>query len=153
MRETEKLAFDYAWKWFDFHGKQRVQLFNYFLIITGILANACVTALDKELYGIGFVVCFLGLLQAGGFIVFDMRNRDLTERAEKALHAFENKKALFADLEFKSEPIEICLPETYASSKFKAMKTWVYVIEGMVGVSFLLGMFYAVCAILRHSAS
>src|SRR3954462_11298895 len=39
-RELLKLRADYAWKWFDLHAKQRMTLFNYFLIIAGIFANA-----------------------------------------------------------------------------------------------------------------
>jgi len=28
---------DYAWKWFEYHAKQRISMFNYFLIVSGIL--------------------------------------------------------------------------------------------------------------------
>jgi hypothetical protein len=38
--DLQKLRADYAWKWFDLHAKQRMTLFNYFLIIAGIFANA-----------------------------------------------------------------------------------------------------------------
>lgn len=143
LSETEKLAFDYAWNWFDFHGKQRMQLFNYFLIITGILATAYVTALDKKLYSIGIAVCLLGIIQSVGFIIFDIRNRDLTERAEKALHAFEHKNALFEGYKYKEQDIEICLPDSYNSPKFKEMKTWIWIIEGGIIISFILGIIYA----------
>jgi hypothetical protein len=40
--ELLKLRLDYAWKWFDLHAKQRMTLFNYFLIIAGIFANAII---------------------------------------------------------------------------------------------------------------
>jgi hypothetical protein len=38
--DIQKMRADYAWKWFDLHAKQRMTLFNYFLIIAGIFANA-----------------------------------------------------------------------------------------------------------------
>src|SRR5262245_44853432 len=130
--DSDKLAFDYAWKWFDFHGKQRMQLFNYFLIITGILANAYVTAIDKKFTNVAVTVCILGVLQSVGFIIFDIRNRDLTGRAEKALQAFEVKTQLFADYKFDNADIEICLPKNGNSPFLKKMKVWIYVIEGTI---------------------
>src|SRR4051812_49073283 len=44
-RELLKLRADYAWKWFDLHAKQRMTLFNYFLIVAGILANGILLTL------------------------------------------------------------------------------------------------------------
>ena len=40
---------DLAWKWFDFHAKQRTTIFNFFLIITGIILNAYVLAIKEDL--------------------------------------------------------------------------------------------------------
>lgn len=143
LSDVDKTAFDYAWKWFDFHGKQRMQLFNYFLIITGILANAYVTALDKKFFSVGVIVCVLGVLQSLGFIVFDIRNRDLTERAERALHVFEHEKQLFKGYKFKNDDVEICLPINDKSPFIKKMKVWIYLIEGTILVLFICGAFYA----------
>ncbi|MDQ3181747.1 MAG: hypothetical protein M3Q33_14675 [Acidobacteriota bacterium] len=141
--DGDKTAFDYAWKWFDFHGKQRMQLFNYFLIITGILANAYVTALDKKFFDVGAIVCILGVLQSLGFVVFDIRSRVLTERAEKALHAFEHEKQLFSRYKYKNEIIEICLPLNDNSSPITKMKYWIWAIEIAILVLFICGTFYA----------
>lgn len=143
LNDIDKIAFDYAWKWFDFHGKQRMQLFNYFLIITGILANAYVTALDKKFFSVGAVVCVLGVIQSLSFIVFDIRNRDLTERAEKALHSFEQTKQIFVDYKYKNEDIELCLPINYTPPAIKKMKYWIWTIEGAILILFVCGAIYA----------
>lgn len=47
-RELFKLRIDYAWKWFDLHAKQRMTLFNYFLIIAGILANGMLLSIKDD---------------------------------------------------------------------------------------------------------
>jgi hypothetical protein len=141
--DKDKTAYDYAWKWFDFHGKQRMQLFNYFLIITGILANAYVTALDKKFFTVGAIVCFLGVLQSLAFIVFDIRSRALTERAEKALRAFEQNKQLFSGYEYNNENIELCLPTIDNSHQITRMKYWIWAIEGAILILFVCGAFYA----------
>lgn len=141
--DADKTAYDYAWKWFDFHGKQRMQLFNYFLIITGILANAYVTALDKKFFSVGAIVCILGVLQSLAFIVFDVRSRSLTERAEKALHSFEIGKQLFSEYKYNNENVELCLPTNDHSSPITKMKYWIWAIEGAILVLFVCGAFYA----------
>lgn len=47
-RELLKLRTDYAFKWFDLHAKQRMTLFNYFLIIAGILANGLLLSFKDD---------------------------------------------------------------------------------------------------------
>ena len=47
--ELQKLRFDYAWKWFNFHAEQRTKMFNFMLVGLGILATALVGAIEKKL--------------------------------------------------------------------------------------------------------
>jgi hypothetical protein len=37
VSDLVKLQFDYAWKWFSFHADQRVKMFNFMLVVFGIL--------------------------------------------------------------------------------------------------------------------
>ena len=48
-RELLHLKLDYAWRWFALHTKQRVTMFNCFLVASGILANAYGLLLREEL--------------------------------------------------------------------------------------------------------
>ena len=84
-----KLQFDYAWKWFDFHAKQRTTLFNYYLIIAGILANALVTSYKEHYDAIIQALGALGAVTSLAFMIFDVRNRDMAAQAENVLEKLE----------------------------------------------------------------
>jgi hypothetical protein len=83
---------NYVWDWWKFHAKQRTDMFNYFLIITGILANAYVTLLKDTndhtavMIGLGF----LGVITSVGFCLLDVRNRRQLERATEILKRIES---------------------------------------------------------------
>ena len=62
-RELLDLKLDCAWRWFSLHTKQRVTMFSFFLVASGILANAYGLLLREELWvpataaaSIGFTV-------------------------------------------------------------------------------------------------
>jgi hypothetical protein len=84
-----KLQFDYAWKWFDLHAKQRTTLFNYYLIIVGILANALVTSYKEHYDTIIQALGTLGVITSLAFLVFDVRNRGMAAQAESVLEKLE----------------------------------------------------------------
>ena len=84
-----KLRFDYAWKWFDYHAKQRITMFYYFLIIIGILASAYVQLLDKKLYALATGLSIIGFFLSIGFYCLDLRNRQLVRWGEDVLKKLE----------------------------------------------------------------
>lgn len=89
---------DYAWEWFKYHAGQRVSMFNYFLIITGIFANAYAGLLkdgsrDLIVHG-GRALGIIGALTAIGFVMLDVRNKSLVDRGSSVLEEIE-KGALF----------------------------------------------------------
>lgn len=159
LSEVEKQRFDYAWDWFDYHAGQRMQLFNFFLIITGILANAYVGAYEKGSELMRFAISLIGALQAFGFLVFDVRSRELTRYAEDVLEKIEIDK-LFPD-GFSSPSINsgqtLGLLRRESASKMREghtrarkwktllkMKVWIRSIEIIVGLVFLTGLVVAV---------
>jgi len=83
------LRFDYAWKWFEYHAAQRVTMFNYFLLITGILASAYVVLLKEGLFVIGTGLAVLGTLTSIGFLFLDCRNKQLVDLGEDVLEKLE----------------------------------------------------------------
>ena len=90
-RELLHLKLDYAWRWFALHTKQRVTMFNYFLVASGILANAYGLLLREELWGAAIVAasigCTVGLVSWG----LDVRNRQLVKLGEEVLTDIETK--------------------------------------------------------------
>lgn len=58
--ESVKARLGYAWNVWEFHGRQRMNMFNYFLVIVGILVNGYIAALkDNSLHDIVPAICLL----------------------------------------------------------------------------------------------
>ena len=85
INERDKLQFDYAWKWFESHQKQRMVMFYYYCIIVGVLANALVFSYKEDLSTIKIPIGIMGCVTSFAFFFFDKRNRDLTTEAENIL--------------------------------------------------------------------
>jgi hypothetical protein len=79
----------YVWDWWKFHAKQRTDMFNYFLIITGILANAYATSLKEHYIELAVGVAAVGAIAAIGFLLLDIRNRFQLRKADEILKAIE----------------------------------------------------------------
>lgn len=94
--EKVKLQFDYAWKWFDSAARQRMILFNYYLIITGILANVVVLSYKEGYVSITVSIGIIGTLTSLGFLSFDVRNRNMATRGEDVIEKLE-KEVIFKD--------------------------------------------------------
>jgi hypothetical protein len=92
-----KLQLDYAWKWFSYHADQRVKMFNFMLIVSGIFATAVVTAMDKGLpSGLTATLCFIAAALGLIFSRLDRRNRDLVWQGEEVLTHLE-KNCIFGE--------------------------------------------------------
>ncbi len=98
MTEQELAAkrLDYAWGWFQFHAKQRMDMFNYFLIVTGILATAFVDLIKDGHPHLSQTLAGLGATTAFGFLVLDLRNKHLVDKSVRILKVLENND-IFAD--------------------------------------------------------
>lgn len=89
--ELTKQRFDYAWKWFAYHADQRVKLFNYMIIATGILAAGIGNALreNNENYLFAGILSVLGILFGIAFRQLDKRNSTLVWYGEDMLRQIE----------------------------------------------------------------
>jgi hypothetical protein len=128
----------YAWEWFKYHAGQRVSMFNYFLIITGIFANAYVAMLkdgSKQMLTLGgMALGVVGALTAIGFVVLDYRNGSLVERGESVLKSLE-VDAIFRD---PSHPLPRLIEATEAKPPVMLRHTgWIRTIESVIAVGFL----------------
>jgi len=141
--EIVKARLSYAWNVWEFHGRQRMNMFNYFLVITGILTNGYITALkEKSLHAILPFICVLGFVQCCAFLMIDWRNRTMLYFADDLLQESENKL-------FRSLPNELSGPMSQRAEKEKKvwfrisrMKYWMWLTYILVGVLFMAALIY-----------
>jgi hypothetical protein len=99
VAEFEKMRFELAWRHFDFHAKQRTQMFHFFIILTPFLFGGCfILFKEREIMGSWPpIIAALG----GGFLALlfyflDQRNKQLYRVSQGALRLLE-EQLLFAD--------------------------------------------------------
>ena len=98
--ETAILAqtkFEYAWRHFALHARQRVTMFNFFLLGSGVIANAYGLLLREQLHWQAGGVALIGLLVCGVSFMLDIRNRQLVRLGEDALRRVEQDYLLSSD--------------------------------------------------------
>jgi hypothetical protein len=89
--DRDKLQFDYAWKWFESHQRQRMIMFYYYCIIVGVLANALVYSYKEDLSTIKIPIGIMGFFTSIAFLFFDIRNRGMAKVGEDILEKLENE--------------------------------------------------------------
>jgi hypothetical protein len=89
--ELDKLQFDYAWKWFNFHAEQRTKMFNFMLIGLGVLATGAGTAIEHKSLAVTRIVSCRGVVLALAFWRMDRRNRELYDYSGEILLQLEEK--------------------------------------------------------------
>ena len=89
--ERTKLQFDYAWKWFESHQRQRMIMFYYYCIIVGVLANALVASYNVNYSLLRVPIGIIGTITSVAFLIFEIRNRWLCKVAEDILEKLENE--------------------------------------------------------------
>jgi len=138
---------DYAWKWFDYHARQRVSMFNFFLIASGLLATAYVNALKDGQDDLGAVLSFLGALIAVVFVVLDCRNAMLIHLGEDVLRRIERDELFvgFSGLNEKLKEVSkgILYRDAVETGRcwhcWKKHKFLLKLVEILVAISFLAG--------------
>jgi hypothetical protein len=155
--EALKLQLDYAWKWFSYHAAQRVSMFNYFLIVTGILANAYISALKDGFPWIASAIGVMGCFISFAFCRLDCRNWCLVKMGEEALEVFERYHLFTEELKATDGHTGQVFPgailfreasedkETRGNAAYNwarncwkgQHKVWLRLIEGVVALTFL----------------
>ena len=83
--------FEYAWRWFELHARQRVSMFNFFFLSVGALASAYGILLREQLYGESAVVAGIGVFVSVVSCLLDVRNHSLVKMGEEALQVVERE--------------------------------------------------------------
>lgn len=135
--DLTQMSLTYVWDWWKFHAKQRTDMFNYFLIVTGILANAYVALLrDGESQPVVTIaVGFLGILTSVGFCLLDVRNRRQLERATDILKRIEANQ-----LSYHGKPLGLA---DIGGSPIYKHKFVFRTIEGIIGIGWLLNILWS----------
>jgi len=151
---SEKNLLDYAWKWFEYHAKQRVSMFNFFLIASGVLAHASVNLICGEYFVPAMGLAIIGIIISVSFLLLDCRNADLVYMGEDVLRRLEKDSLFPQNFQGLSETgTETCggiLYREYIESKagIEKHKYILRVIEGVIGLCFLFLCIAA--ALLRY---
>ncbi len=94
--ERTDTTLTYAWNWFAYHANQRLQAFNFFLLIIAALATGYLTALDKDYGVLQITIGVAGILISSAFLALDFRNEELVTDGRRALRMLE--RALGIDI-------------------------------------------------------
>ncbi len=94
--ERTETTLTYAWNWFAYHANQRLQAFNFFLLILAALATGYLTALDKDYGPLQIAIGVAGILISFAFLALDFRNEELVTDGRRALRMLE--RALEIDI-------------------------------------------------------
>jgi hypothetical protein len=93
-KERIEARITYAWNWFEYHASQRLQAFNFFLVIVAVLTSGYFTALDRDNAIMQIVVGIAGSVISYGFLALDFRNAQLVGDARHALRNLERALAM-----------------------------------------------------------
>ncbi len=88
-----KVVIDHLWKYFEIHSQQRMMLFNFYIVICGVISSVIGYSIQstKDLISLEITLCILLILFSFLFYKLDQRTSFLIKRSEKALADFENQ--------------------------------------------------------------
>ena len=136
---SSREALDHAWRWFELHARQRLQLVNFFLLSGAFLTSAYAVALDAGYPEVSVAVALIGALTAVYFWLIGERVRLLLKAGECAMKQFERRLAANAGTE------EIKLVERVERPETRWMKysTVIRLLHLTLGLGFAVGFFFA----------
>ena len=84
-------GFTHAWRYFELHAQQRMAVFNFFLVLSGLISAALSASIQGPPEHQAFAAALGVLLILVSFVFWklDQRNSFLTKRAEAALSEIE----------------------------------------------------------------
>ena len=85
--EHDSLGDSLGWKWFEYHAKQRLDVFKFYMTIYAAITVAGGYLLDKHYDHLGSIFGLLAVVISIVFWQLDVRSRHLTEIGEKLIKA------------------------------------------------------------------
>lgn len=94
MAPSEEAQLDYALGWFTHHAAQRLQTFNFYLVIATVLLLGYGTALHDKSRWFAAVLCGVGFVVTVLFFQLEVRNTELVDIGRAALAYLEGTGSL-----------------------------------------------------------
>ena len=143
-RELMKLKFEYAWRHFSLHARQRVQMFNFFLLGSSFLASGYGLLIREQLYWPAIVLALVGVLVGIASFILDIRNAMLVDLGEGALMSFEQEYLIGKAPGLPQKSAIISYEECYRAPKlWQKHKTVIRTLEACTVLAFAGAMAYA----------
>jgi len=138
---SDRDMLEHAWRYFALHAGQRMSIFNFFLVLSGLVAAGLATCLqrDKPFQLLGTVLGFLLALVSFTFWKLDQRTSFFIKHAEGAIAELEESFPLAAARLISRERHRT---DAAVSSSFVLIRMWTYgsafrlifVVMGIVGL-------------------
>ena len=112
-----------SWDYFEIHAAQRLTTFNFYIVLSSVIASALFTILPNS--QASHVSCILGFLLIFFSFIFwklDSRNKDLIKGAEAAIKYFERNSDI-KDANEEPHVTKIFLREEFLTSKRRQKKS------------------------------
>ena len=143
-RELMNLKFEYAWRHFSLHAKQRVQMFHFFLLGSSFLASGYGLLIREQLYWPAVVLAFAGVLVGIASLILDKRNAALVDLGEDALKCVEREYLLGEATGKPQETAIMSYEECYKAPEWwQKHKTVIRALEGSAIIAFAGATAYA----------
>lgn len=113
-----------AWDYFQLHSSQRLTTFNFYLVISSVVAAGLVSTFQKD-YRMprgGILLGCLLLFFSFVFWMLDRRNRTLIKNAEAALRFYENETGP-ADTQATPHPVKIFSRDEFETGQRKSNRS------------------------------
>lgn len=146
----------YIWDYFELHAKQRLTTFNYYIVISTLIATGYLIVI-KDIPILSLILSIILILLSLIFWKLDIRNKQLINNSENALKYIESKDAIGDKNNDEPHILNIFRYEEKQTSKMKREKTiwfWrrVYTYSTCLNAVFiifaLLGLFGVIYSIL-----
>jgi hypothetical protein len=121
--EARKELCQRAWDYFEMHATQRLTTFNFYIVLSSVVATALFTILpSSQASRVGWLLGFLLVFFSFVFWKLDSRNKDLINGAEAAIKYFERNSDLTDDGE-EPHVAKIFLREEFLTNRRRRKKS------------------------------
>jgi hypothetical protein len=122
---NQENKFEHAWRYFQLHATQRITVFNYFLLISGVVASGLAATLQgsQRFSSLGVVLGLLLTLVSFVFWKLDQRTAFLIKHAELVLIEIEKEAS---DKKYQIFNLELELTSGERNNKNVWLRRWSY---------------------------
>jgi hypothetical protein len=139
-------ALTHAWNWFALHGKQRMQIVNFFLITTAFLSAAFASSILSTPI-VASAVGLVGFISSVTFSRIESRTRDLIKIGEHALTTLEGQLAQRIEL----PALKLVERAEATPRRFGTYAKTIALLHRMTACGFLAGSIYALGRAIHHA--